>query len=94
MLYELASSTDKTFKLYPGMWHALTSGEPEENMNLVFSDIIEWLDKRAGHANSRLEREQKFEHDLERGFEIDKKDNIYGTIITFSTYGFHHLFMR
>ncbi|KAK1265383.1 hypothetical protein QJS04_geneDACA017914 [Acorus gramineus] len=47
LLYESASSTDKMFKLYPGMWHALTSGEPEENINLVFSDVISWLDQRA-----------------------------------------------
>ena len=28
-LYERAASTDKTIKLYPGMWHGLTAGEPE-----------------------------------------------------------------
>ncbi|KAK6933256.1 Serine aminopeptidase, S33 [Dillenia turbinata] len=66
LLYESASSTDKTFKLYPGMWHALTSGEPEENMDLVFSDIIEWLVKRAVNESSRLEREQKHDHDLKK----------------------------
>ncbi|XP_022155323.1 caffeoylshikimate esterase [Momordica charantia] len=47
-LYEKASSKDKTIKLYPGMWHGLTSGEPDENIEIVFSDIIDWLDKRAG----------------------------------------------
>nr|GMD23566.1 caffeoylshikimate esterase-like [Ipomoea batatas] len=45
-LYEQASSKDKTIKLYPGMWHGLTSGEPDENIQIVFSDIISWLDKR------------------------------------------------
>ncbi|GAA0154586.1 hypothetical protein Leryth_004889 [Lithospermum erythrorhizon] len=45
-LYERASSKDKTFKLYPGMWHALTAGEPDDNVEIVFSDIISWLDKR------------------------------------------------
>ncbi|GAB2276670.1 hypothetical protein Dimus_011386 [Dionaea muscipula] len=45
-LYESASSTDKTFKLYPGMWHALTYGELPENIDLVFNDIVHWLDQR------------------------------------------------
>lgn len=47
-LYAQASSKDKTIKLYPGMWHGLTYGEPEENIEIVFSDIISWLDKRNG----------------------------------------------
>ena len=47
-LYERASSEDKTIKLYPGMWHGLTSGEPDKNIEVVFSDIIAWLDKRCG----------------------------------------------
>ncbi|CAH1429184.1 unnamed protein product [Lactuca virosa] len=46
-LYEQASSKDKTIKLYPGMWHGLTSGEPDHNINVVFADIIAWLDKRS-----------------------------------------------
>ncbi|CAA2987862.1 Hypothetical predicted protein [Olea europaea subsp. europaea] len=46
-LYERASSTDKTIKLYPGMWHGLTSGEPDNNIEIVFSDIVSWLDKRS-----------------------------------------------
>ncbi|KAI3800935.1 hypothetical protein L1987_29035 [Smallanthus sonchifolius] len=45
-LYERASSEDKTIKLYPGMWHGLTSGETDDNIDLVFGDIISWLDKR------------------------------------------------
>lgn len=45
-LYEQASSRDKTIKLYPGMWHGLTSGETDENIEIVFADIIAWLDKR------------------------------------------------
>lgn len=44
-LYEKAGSRDKTIILYPGMWHGLTSGEPDENIQIVFSDIINWLDK-------------------------------------------------
>lgn len=65
LLYEIASSEDKTFKLYPGMWHALTSGEPPENIDLVFSDIVAWLDRRraAGEGSSRSEMEHKSWHD-------------------------------
>ncbi|KAJ0815458.1 putative 2-acylglycerol O-acyltransferase [Helianthus annuus] len=44
-LYEQASSEDKTIKLYAGMWHGLTSGEPDHNIDIVFGDIISWLDK-------------------------------------------------
>lgn len=46
-LYDRASSVDKTMKLYPGMWHGLTSGETDENIELVLGDIISWLNKRA-----------------------------------------------
>ncbi|KAI3514668.1 hypothetical protein L1887_13271 [Cichorium endivia] len=46
-LYDQASSKDKTIKLYPGMWHGLTSGEPDQNIDVVFADIIAWLDKRS-----------------------------------------------
>ena len=49
-LYERASSKDKTIKLYPGMWHGLTSGEPDENIENVFADIITWLDCHATNA--------------------------------------------
>lgn len=51
-LYERASSSDKTIKLYPGMWHGLTSGEPDANVDLVFADIINWLGVRTGNSGS------------------------------------------
>ena len=63
LLYDTAVSSDKTFKLYPGMWHALTSGEPPESTKLVFSDIIAWLEQRSSAAY--LEIEKKTEHDKE-----------------------------
>lgn len=53
-LYEKASSRDKTIKLYPGMWHGLTSGEPDENIEIVFSDIIDWLDKHSAVGGGNL----------------------------------------
>eukprot|EP00850_Spirogloea_muscicola_P015016 SM000112S23958 [mRNA] locus=s112:16993:19700:+ [translate_table: standard] len=44
-LYDNARSFDKTFRIYPGMWHGLTSGEPDDNVEIVFKDILGWLDK-------------------------------------------------
>lgn len=41
-----ASSLDKTIKIYPGMWHQMV-GEPEESVDLVFGDVVEWLKSRA-----------------------------------------------
>jgi len=51
-LYERAGSTDKTIRLYPEMWHALTSGEPDENVDIVFRDIIGWLEKHTTVGNA------------------------------------------
>uniref|UniRef100_A0A0D9V7J8 Serine aminopeptidase S33 domain-containing protein n=1 Tax=Leersia perrieri TaxID=77586 RepID=A0A0D9V7J8_9ORYZ len=49
-----ASSSDKTFKLYPGMWHALTAELPDD-VERVYSDIICWLDERADCTGSASE---------------------------------------
>jgi len=51
-LFETSKSLDKEFKLYPGMWHGLTSGEPDDNIELVFSDIIHWLNKHTPASGS------------------------------------------
>ncbi|KAJ1402358.1 Serine aminopeptidase, S33 [Sesbania bispinosa] len=51
-LYERAGSTDKSMKLYPGMWHGITSGESDENIKVVFTDIINWLEKRTPKQSS------------------------------------------
>lgn len=42
-LYEESKSKDKSIQLYEGMWHGLTSTEPDENIDLVFGDAIEWI---------------------------------------------------
>ncbi|XP_020591871.1 caffeoylshikimate esterase-like [Phalaenopsis equestris] len=63
LLHESASSGDKTFKLYPGMWHALTSGETPESIDLVFSDILSWLNERTIIKGETSEYEQKSVHD-------------------------------
>lgn len=52
-LYEQAGSEDKTMKLYPGMWHGLTAGEPDDNIEIVFNDIIEWLDNHCGFEGDK-----------------------------------------
>ncbi|KAE8692031.1 Alpha/beta-Hydrolases superfamily protein isoform 2 [Hibiscus syriacus] len=44
-LYEKARSNDKTIRLYPGMWHGLTAGESDENVEIVFADIRAWIDR-------------------------------------------------
>lgn len=62
-LYNVASSTDKTLKLYPGMWHGLLYGEPLENIDIVFLDIVRWLEERTSLGDSRLEMERKLEND-------------------------------
>nr|XP_043617165.1 caffeoylshikimate esterase-like [Erigeron canadensis] len=63
LLYDNATSFDKTIKLYPEMWHSLTYGEFPQNIDIVFGDIISWIDGRIANANSRLEREQKNAND-------------------------------
>ncbi|CAH8376320.1 unnamed protein product [Eruca vesicaria subsp. sativa] len=63
MLYEVASSSNKTVKLYPNMWHALLYGETLENAEILFSDVIKWLVDRTSESNRRLESELKHKHD-------------------------------
>ncbi|KAJ7971331.1 Caffeoylshikimate esterase-like [Quillaja saponaria] len=62
-LYDVASSSDKTFKLYSEMWHGLLYGETPENIKIVFSDIISWLEERSAFGNARVEKEQKQENE-------------------------------
>ncbi|EGG18287.1 putative phospholipase [Cavenderia fasciculata] len=42
-LYKVAKSQDKSLKIYPGMWHSLTS-EPESD--IVYGDIVHWMEER------------------------------------------------
>jgi alpha-beta hydrolase superfamily lysophospholipase len=64
LLYRSAASQDKTLKLYPGMWHVLTSGESPDSIHTVFHDIVSWLDKRTEELS---ETEQKARHDDQHG---------------------------
>jgi alpha-beta hydrolase superfamily lysophospholipase len=45
-LYKRAGSKDKTMKIYPGMWHQMV-GEPQESVDLVFGEVVEWIKTRA-----------------------------------------------
>ncbi len=42
-LYEESKSQDKAIRLYDDMWHTITSGEPDEYIDMVFNDAIEWI---------------------------------------------------
>lgn len=50
-LHRRAASKDKTIRIYPGMWHQLV-GEPEENVELVFGEVVNWLRARADPARA------------------------------------------
>lgn len=47
-LYQEARSEDKSIKIYDGMMHSLLFGETDENVVLVRSDILSWLNQRCG----------------------------------------------
>ena len=47
ILYEESKSSDKTIKLYEGMFHSLICGEFDENIDVVFNDCIFWILERA-----------------------------------------------
>ena len=46
LIYEGASSTDKTLKVYEGFFHELVN-EPEADRNRVSDDLLEWLNAHA-----------------------------------------------
>ncbi|GLJ10764.1 hypothetical protein SUGI_0134520 [Cryptomeria japonica] len=62
-LYNSARSVDKTIKLYSGMWHALTSGEPDQNIDRVFTDIIAWLNHRVWQYSSEIGLVRQTQHE-------------------------------
>lgn len=53
LLYEKASSEDKTMKLYDGMYHSLVQGEPDESSSLVLGDMRAWIDERVERCGSK-----------------------------------------
>jgi caffeoylshikimate esterase len=53
LLFEKASSEDKSLKMYEGMYHSLIQGEPDENANLVLKDMRGWIDERVERYGSK-----------------------------------------
>ena len=53
-LYKEASSQDKTLRLYEGMWHALIAGEPDENVQQVQNDAIQWILERSSSSQVKV----------------------------------------
>lgn len=51
-LYESARSLDKNLIMYPGMWHGLLFGEPDNNIDHVIRDITSWLSKRCSNSGN------------------------------------------
>jgi acylglycerol lipase len=45
-LFEESTSVDKNMKLYQDMCHTITTGESAEDLDLVFNDIISWIEAR------------------------------------------------
>lgn len=81
-LYERASSVDKTMKLYAGMWHGLTSGEPDSNIETVFADIIAWLDKRSEDEVTITSADQQLHNS---GSSVEKIKTVTSSIILTDT---------
>ncbi|XP_047079307.1 caffeoylshikimate esterase-like [Lolium rigidum] len=52
MLYERASSEDKSLILYEGMYHSLIQGEPDESRDRVLADMRAWIDERVRRYGS------------------------------------------
>ncbi|KAL6850060.1 hypothetical protein ACP4OV_020687 [Aristida adscensionis] len=50
-LHRRAGSRDKTLRVYPGMWHQIV-GEPQENVDKVFDEIVAWLKARCPAASA------------------------------------------
>ncbi|OIW12225.1 hypothetical protein TanjilG_06014 [Lupinus angustifolius] len=46
-LYEKASCSDKTLKLYKDAYHCLLEGEPDETIIQAIDEIISWLDEHS-----------------------------------------------
>ncbi|BBG94473.1 alpha/beta-Hydrolases superfamily protein [Prunus dulcis] len=46
LLYEKASSKDKTLKLYQDGYHCILQGEPDDRIFTALDDIVTWLDFR------------------------------------------------
>ncbi|XP_048326620.2 caffeoylshikimate esterase [Ziziphus jujuba] len=50
-LHRRAASKDKTLRIHQGMWHQLV-GESQEDVDMVFREMVEWLRSRAQRASA------------------------------------------
>ena len=72
-LFESSKSRDKDIRLYDGMWHSITCGEAEEDIDLVFkvsvtgegSMFTEWILTTCGTGRNRLDPEAIVEEEEE-----------------------------
>ena len=39
--------------IYVGMWHQLLNGEPDENVDLVLTETIEWILQRCSDSEKK-----------------------------------------
>ncbi|GJP44012.1 hypothetical protein CLOM_g15566 [Closterium sp. NIES-68] len=46
-LFQQACSGDKTFRLYEGCWHGLTTAEPDDVTARILDDMVTWLHARS-----------------------------------------------
>jgi len=45
--HDESPSKDKTIKIYDGLWHNLTGAESDEDTEMLFDDMWEWISKRS-----------------------------------------------
>lgn len=55
LFFESAGSTDKTLRIYPGLWHELFN-EPPEDRRPVVGDLLDWLRAHDAGGGTALER--------------------------------------
>jgi caffeoylshikimate esterase len=44
-LFAQCKSTDKEIKIFDGLFHAMTAGEEDEDIQKVFDEVISWIDR-------------------------------------------------
>jgi alpha-beta hydrolase superfamily lysophospholipase len=47
-LYKMCTSKDKMLKIYPGCVHDLLNGEEQEQVDVIYNDMLQWMNQRLG----------------------------------------------